>query len=328
MYKFLIKQLARSDQSAKLLIFNFHNILPDDDNSSCQGISVSCFEQQVLWLKKHFEILPLQKAIADCRAGKLIKPTACITFDDGYKSHATIAAPILKKHGASASFYVSSGHLNDVLLWNDWLYLFFKHVKTMDWTEFHNIVTVQCELSSEQSKQLNRSQLESLVKYLPLAKRKKVIEVIQTFIPQEFVPTLMMSESDVRWLKNEGFEIGSHTLEHPILAKETKEEAERQITRDIGNLSEILSEPVLSFAFPNGKPQFDYHSFHTSVLARNRIKVGLSSAIGHFSPGYDPMQVSRVCLYGDSELGFLRSVISAYRSSLTIINSRGYEKAD
>ena len=33
------------------------------------------------------------------------------TFDDGCASHATVAAPILKKHGYNGTFYVSDAYL-------------------------------------------------------------------------------------------------------------------------------------------------------------------------------------------------------------------------
>ena len=53
-------------------------------------------------------------ATADDPTGIIKKPipdkTVVFTFDDGCASNATIAAPLLKKHGFSGTFYVSDAY--------------------------------------------------------------------------------------------------------------------------------------------------------------------------------------------------------------------------
>ena len=55
-----------------------------------------------------------EAATADDPTGIIKKPipdkTVVFTFDDGCASHATVAAPILKKHGFSGTFYVSDAY--------------------------------------------------------------------------------------------------------------------------------------------------------------------------------------------------------------------------
>jgi len=55
-----------------------------------------------------------EAAMADDPSGIIKKPipdkTVVFTFDDGCASHATVAAPILKKHGFSGTFYVSDAY--------------------------------------------------------------------------------------------------------------------------------------------------------------------------------------------------------------------------
>ena len=64
-------------------------------------------------------MIPLDVAVDALKTGKLPARAAAITFDDGYADNRSIALPILKQHGLSATFFIATGYLNGGRMWND-----------------------------------------------------------------------------------------------------------------------------------------------------------------------------------------------------------------
>ena len=65
----------------------------------------TAFEERMIWLKNNFSIVPLQ----DCFTPSTDIVKVAITFDDGFQSWITNAAPVLEKYNLPATFFVNSG---------------------------------------------------------------------------------------------------------------------------------------------------------------------------------------------------------------------------
>ena len=76
------------------------------------------FRQQLTYLKKHFDVVSLAAAVEVLRAGKLNRPTAVITLDDGYQNNYSVAFPILREFGFPATVFIATGFIDtDDTLW-------------------------------------------------------------------------------------------------------------------------------------------------------------------------------------------------------------------
>jgi peptidoglycan/xylan/chitin deacetylase (PgdA/CDA1 family) len=64
-----------------------------------------------------------------------------------------------------------------------------------------------------------------------------------------------MSWDDLRAMEAEGFEIGSHTVEHTDLGRADEATIEREIRDSLAKLNDELGRRERAFAFPWGKPQ-------------------------------------------------------------------------
>ena len=62
-----------------------------------------------------------------------------------------------------------------------------------------------------------------------------------------------LSAADVRGLANAGFEIGAHTVTHPVLTDLSADEVFREAMESKDTLEEILGKEVCSFAYPKGR---------------------------------------------------------------------------
>jgi peptidoglycan/xylan/chitin deacetylase (PgdA/CDA1 family) len=67
------------------------------------------FHRQLRWMRRHGEFLGWDQAVGLMQSGDPIDGRYfCLSFDDGFKSCITHAAPILAEHGAGAAFFVAT----------------------------------------------------------------------------------------------------------------------------------------------------------------------------------------------------------------------------
>ena len=78
----------------------------------------------------------------------------------------------------------------------------------------------------------------------------------------------MMTSAQVTSLARDGFSIGGHTIDHPILARLDFDSARKQIVGGKLRLEEIVGSPITLFAYPNGRPGHDY-TLQTTELVRS-----------------------------------------------------------
>ena len=93
-----------------MAIVAFHRV---NDALPLDGLTCSSakFEAFCRFFGKHFRVLSLADQVAGCRAGKNMGGTLSITFDDGYLDNIEIAAPILRRLGLPATFFVTTGFI-------------------------------------------------------------------------------------------------------------------------------------------------------------------------------------------------------------------------
>jgi peptidoglycan/xylan/chitin deacetylase (PgdA/CDA1 family) len=78
------------------------------------------FESFVRFFARFFDVISLTALLDRLESGADVGSTLTITFDDGYWGNATIAAPILERHGLRACFFVTTDFIgtNRVPWWD------------------------------------------------------------------------------------------------------------------------------------------------------------------------------------------------------------------
>src|SRR5690606_21997442 len=72
--------------------------------------STETFDRQIAWLRANYRIATLDEALEILDGRRTCERDVCVlTFDDGYRDFAEHAVPILRRHGAPALVYVTSG---------------------------------------------------------------------------------------------------------------------------------------------------------------------------------------------------------------------------
>ena len=277
---------------ARLSIFIFHRVLPSPDPLFPGEPDAARFSELLDWITSWFNVLPLDEAVRRRAAGTLPARAAAITFDDGYADNCTVALPILRRRGITATFFIATGFLDGGCMWNDRVIAAVRGCASpvLDLTRLdlgaHSLVS-----NAERSRAIDV--LIGKLKYLDPAARDEVTARITELAGVEVPSDLMMTTAQLRTLRAAGMQIGAHTVTHPILARLPLDEARREVKRSRRSAPGLLGEPITLFAYPNGKPGIDYLAEHADMVREMGFSAAVCTGWGAADRNTDPMQLPR-----------------------------------
>jgi peptidoglycan/xylan/chitin deacetylase (PgdA/CDA1 family) len=303
MFKQLLGWASPSGPKARLSVFIFHRVLPEPDALFPEEMHARRFDELCGWLAGWFNVLPLDQAAARLQAGRLPARAACITFDDGYVDNYSVAMPILKRHGLTATFFIATGFLDGGRMWNDTL---IETIRACRATELDLAVLGLGThvLGTVAAQQAAITSLIGQIKYRPVAQRISLTEEVATLACVKLPQNLMMASAEVKALRQAGMQIGAHTASHPILAKLTDEQARQEIGDSKLFLEQLLGERITVFAYPNGKLGEDYLPQSVDVVRSLGFDAAVSTQWGASRMGDDPLQIKRFTPWDKTRLRF------------------------
>jgi len=80
----------------------------DLSRGKSSNISPEVFRQHIRFLKRHFEILPLETIVANLKKGRIVANACAVTFDDAYKSLLEHAVDFMETERVPATVFVNS----------------------------------------------------------------------------------------------------------------------------------------------------------------------------------------------------------------------------
>ena len=240
-----------------VLTLNYHRI-GDRHNSlldrNLWSATDEDFDSQISTIAREFDVVGLNDL--DSIIGKKHGRFVMVTFDDGYLDNYTNAFPILKAHGVTATFFITTGFL-DV-------------PKVPWWDDIAWMVRTSCESSLNASRWTSTPVLfdepdrEGAINELLTVYKRLSGEVTEGFLdfladalktgrcPIQVANELWMSWDMIREMKQNGMTFGGHTVSHPILANLSAEQQEAEIAPCKQRLIEELGEPIDAFSYPIG----------------------------------------------------------------------------
>jgi peptidoglycan/xylan/chitin deacetylase (PgdA/CDA1 family) len=297
-----------------LSILIYHRVVPEPDPLVPDQVCASEFDSQLAALRRWFTVLPLREATARLRDGALPTRAASVTFDDGYRDNATVALPILRRHGIQATFFVATGFLDGGRMWNDTVIETIRRARG-DKLDARCIGLEPLSIASMPLRHQAIEKVLGALKYLPSDERQKRVDELAAQAPSALPSDLMMSTDQVRSLHSGGMEIGAHTVTHPILAQIDPARAEREIQDGKRRLEAITGKPIALFAYPNGKPVRDYGSEHVGMVKKLGFQAAVSTAWGAAHPASDPFQLPRFTPWDKMPARFaLRLLLNTFRT--------------
>ena len=199
----------------RITVLLYHRV--SDDVRDNLSVGIEQFDRQMALLARHCRVLPIDQVLAAESVPRSAQPMVAVTFDDGYLDNFQQAAPILRRHGIPAAFFVSTGIVDSANR--------FPH-------------------------DLRRGN----------------------------APIPVMRWDDLRAMRQWGFTIGSHTVNHIDCAAEPEDIVCDELARSRDDLRRELGVEQPIFAYPYGGRQ------HMTAQRLERVReagyVGCLSAYG------------------------------------------------
>jgi peptidoglycan/xylan/chitin deacetylase (PgdA/CDA1 family) len=284
--------LARRRGAERLFVLNYHRILAQPDPLFDDEPTVDTFRWQMQLLARCFNVLPLPEAMTRLAAGTLPPRAVCVTFDDGYRSTHDLALPVLKEFGLPATVFVSTGYLGSGTMWNETLAGAVRRLPdgALDLSAA-GLGTRVLHTGADRKNLLN--ELNAHAKYLPPAERLALTERMAALAGGASADSLMLTPQMIQTMAAECFEIGAHTVSHPILTSLGDDAARHEIVQCKRDLEAITGSPVRYFAYPNGKVGKDFDQRHVEMVKAAGFTAAFTTEVGAAARGRDPFQLPR-----------------------------------
>jgi len=274
------------------VILMFHRVRPrrsDGFAPNC-GLEITPeFLECVLIELKHqgYKIVPIDAVPDLLRADNGVRSFAVITFDDGYRDNAEFAWPVLKRHNAAWTLFVTADFADGTgRLW--WLELE-EAIARLDRIILRDSKVTELRARTNNEKQAAFTAIYASIRAGPEQRLRSIVADLakQAEVDaEELVRSVCLGWDDLRSLAREpDLTIGAHTLSHPILAKQDANTAVREIAGGKAFLERHLARRIEHFAYPFGDQSAA--SAREFRLAREAgFATAVTSRPGHLFPGH------------------------------------------
>lgn len=288
-------------------IGNWHHSLLDRNLWSATDED---FDAQIRMVAENFDVVSLadfESVLPNGRGRRVM-----ITFDDGYRDNYTNAYPILKSHGVPATFFITTGFLDEsqVPWWDDIAWM----VRSSRLTALEaNRWTTTAVPFDEPDRELAINRLLSIYKGLSGSVTEEYLQFLSDALqsdrcPENIAHELWMTWDMIREMRDNGMTFGGHTHTHPILANLSPEEQDIEIGTCHRRLIEELGEPIDAFSYPVGGPK-SFNAATREALARHGFRWSFTYLGGYCHYGQqDQLAIPRTAIETDIDLPLFRAI--------------------
>jgi peptidoglycan/xylan/chitin deacetylase (PgdA/CDA1 family) len=270
------------------------------------------FKGQIQFLKKHFDVIGPDDlpAIVSRRRGRYV----LITFDDGYRDNYTEAFPILRSLGVGATFFVTTGFLDNPTIspWDEiaWMVRSCRssEVPAGPWLSTPVILD---EPERDVAVYFLRTRYTSLPGDQTAAYLDNLAEATGSgrFQATDVAETWMTWDM-LREMKAAGMWIGGHTVNHPVLSRISREKQLQEISDCGRRIREELGKPMTCFSYPVGNRQA-FSAETQSCLQQAGVSFGFSyyGGLNRFH-GWNPYDIRRASVDPEHDPARFRALVT------------------
>ncbi len=210
------------------------------------------------WRKKKIDLVTLDEAVRRIQNGHKGRRFVAITFDDGYRDNAEIAAPILRKYDAPYTIFVATGLVEGTAdLWWDGLEAIIARQDGLMIRIDGENAEFDCSTPEKKNKTFDRLRAYLTEEVDEYEQRRWIRELAELykFDLEAQRKMAMMTWQEIRELAKDPLcTIGAHTIHHYAVARLSDEDARFEIQEGARILEAELGYWPRHFAYPYGYP--------------------------------------------------------------------------
>ena len=304
-----ILSLRRRTRTPWLTVLTYHRIgakapsgLLDQEVMEAEP---DVFDRQIAFLSRSFDIIGMDDLTASLEGKSLPPSPLLLTFDDGYLDNYQVALPILKKHGARATFFIATSYIDERrLFWWDRINYLIKSCRRGDIDVNYPTRMILDLRAGRAAQTLAIEAMLGVVKNHFALDLPRFLEELAIACDVEISRPLeraladmhLMTWNEVRGLRAAGMDVQSHTLTHRVLQTLGPAELAQELSESRMILESALREPVRAVSYPVGSAASYSDAIRNAVRAAG-YQVGFSNRAGvNRWSEFDPLDVKRLRL--------------------------------
>lgn len=276
------------------------------------------FNEQVETLSRNFSLIDTTTLIEYFEKSRPLPPNpTIISFDDGYLDCHDEALPILKKHGAKASFFIPTHYITHrrIFWWDRITYMLRQTTRERIQISYPLHLSIDITTNRETASLI----ILRVVKDYYALDLERFLQEVQSAtgvawdhdLERSFADRLLMTWDHVHALREAGMDIQSHTATHRVLQTLTPAQLRHELRSSREELERRLKTSVRAVAYPVG------HSIRPEPLIRDAVKdagyaVGFSNgrSINLLSPSADPLDIQRIATASHASRSYFRASVT------------------
>lgn len=316
-----IDRVGLSLHARDALVLNYHGVVAGEKPEPFRyHHTIGEFAQHLDWLGRRCTPAGLDD-FARWRSGdwQPSKPIVLVTFDDGYLNNAAVAAPLLRRKGFPALFFIATGYVGaERVLWPDEVF-----ARLFAWTKpsiEDPAGTIRTLSDRPEERAASALAIVEACKNCSDARRREFMTYLARET-QDCDPVLdldaqaFMSWDDVRGLANAGFDLGSHTVSHPILSNTSMQETRNELRDSRAAIEARTGARCRALAYPNGRSR-DIGERVRRETAEAGYELAFTVSNRWCARASDPLALDRIAPPGHSSLPTFALHASGWREWL------------
>ena len=259
----------------------FYHYVRDVERTPFPGIkalSVSGFAAQLDWLQSRFDVLDgatFERAVV--AGAQFDRPTALLTFDDGFVDHYEHVFPLLRSRGLGGIFFVVGSTLGDppvlanvhkthFLLSCLGAERFAQEAEAALAAEGESGAPTSARHGIYRYDEAPDVRIKRILNYeTPYPVADRVLEALFTRCignSAAFARELYLSPRQIREMARGGMTFGFHTESHPVLSRLDRQAQRRELVDGVRRVGDLTGQESVSFCYPYGFP----HTYDDTTL--------------------------------------------------------------
>jgi len=218
-------------------------------------ISPGVFRKHLTFFQKHFDIVSLQDALHMVDNNESLYKKLVLTFDDGFAENYNVVAPILKEKGLSATFFLIGNCIdNKDLMWRNKLLVLTKKAGR----RLPKLISEAIRIFRLPAMYYHEDIFRWSLRTWPMNRKDEIanyfwnaadIGTVKAYLDEK---KPYLTNGQIRGLLEEGFEIGSHSMSHPVFSRLAYDEFEKEVLSSVQLLQTSFKKEITSFSYPFG----------------------------------------------------------------------------